>query len=284
MDEGLTIITGADSGMGREITLAVAKSGSPILMACRTVERANGVAEEIRDLSHNSHIEVRPINLASLASVDAFTKQLLSEKRPIRRIVNNAGVLTSPIRTTEDGLETLVSVNYVAPYFLTRRLLPLMTAGSRIVNTVSCTYAIGKLDDAFFEKGQRGSFRRIPVYSNTKLALLLFTLDLAEQLKPSGITVNASDPGIVSTDMIRMNEWFDSLTDIFYRPFIRTAAQGASTAIYLALSPDVAEATGGCYANCRRRSLSNRIQNHPMRHILFSDTAELLRKKHFEIE
>ena len=91
---------------------------------------------------------------------------------------------------TEDGLERTVSVNYVAPYLLTRKLIPLMEKGSRIVNMVSCTYAIGRLDfPDFFHLGKRGGFWRIPVYSNTKLALTLFTLELAARVKERGIVV-----------------------------------------------------------------------------------------------
>ena len=85
------------------------------------------------------------------------------------------------------------------------------------MNMVSCTYAIGKLHfPDFFFFGRKGKFWRIPVYSNTKLALLLFTLELAERVEERGITVNAADPGIVSTDIITMHQWFDPLTDIFF--------------------------------------------------------------------
>lgn len=98
--------------------------------------------------------------------------------------MNNAGTMETGLHITEDGLERTVSVNYVGHYLLTRKLLPLMGKGSRILNMVSCTYAIGKLDfPDFFIKGKKGSFWRIPVYSNTKLALTLFTFDLAERLK-----------------------------------------------------------------------------------------------------
>ena len=115
-----------------------------------------------------------------------------------------------------------------------------MGEGTRIVNMVSCTYAIGKLDfPDFFLRGRKGSFWRIPIYSNTKLALLLFTIELAERLRARGITVNAADPGIVSTNIIRMDQWFDPLTDIFFRPFIRTPLQGAATAIGLLLDAEV---------------------------------------------
>ena len=164
----------------------------------------------------NTAIEVLPIDLASLSSVAAFADKLLQRGEKVALLMNNAGTLETARRITEDGLERTVSVNYVGPYLLTRKLLPLMGEGSRIVNMVSCTYAIGKLDfPDFFQRGRKGAFWRIPIYGNTKLALLLFTLSLAERVKQQGITVNAADPGIVSTPIITMHMWFDPLTDIF---------------------------------------------------------------------
>ena len=227
MEKGLAIITGADGGMGQVITAALAKEGYPVIMACLDPEKAASLCNRIQQETGNTQIEVRRIDLASLSSVNNFTGQLLKEGRPVSRLINNAGILTTPVRKTEDGLETIVSVNYVAPYMLTRQLLPLMQPGCRIVNTVSCTYAIGRIEPDFFEKGRNGRFFRIPVYGNTKLALLLFTQEFAERLQDKDITINASDPGIVSTNMITMQAWFDPLTDILFRPFIKTPAQGA---------------------------------------------------------
>lgn len=280
MEKGIAIITGADGGMGQEITLALAKEDFHIIMACKEPEKALPVCERIKKDSGNEKIEVREIDLSSLSSVHAFARQILREGRPVCRLMNNAGVLTTRIRPTVDGLETIVSVNYVGPYLLTRLLLPLMQQGTRIVNTVSCTYAIGKIESDFFTKGKNGRFFRIPVYGNTKLALLLFTRELAERVKGRGITVNASDPGIVSTHMITMDAWFDPLTDMLFRPFIKTPLQGAATAIHLALSEDVSGKSGSCYANCKEKKLPQRILNHPMQRKLWDDTEALLRSYH----
>ena len=167
------------------------------------------------------------------------------------------------LHITEDGLERTVSVNYVGPYLLTRKLLPLMGAGSRIVNMVSCTYAIGKLDfPDFFLRGRKGSFWRIPIYSNTKLALTLFTLELAARVRERGIVVNAADPGIVSTDIITMHMWFDPLTDILFRPFIRTPRQGAATAVSLLLDEEAGKRTGTLNVSCRPKPLSDKFLHH----------------------
>ena len=283
MEKGIAVVTGADGGMGSEITRAIAKAGFPVIMASYNRQNAEEVCRKIKQETGNQNIEIRDLNLTSFRSINAFAEQLLKEGRPIALLMNNAGILTTKIRKTEDDIETIVSVNYVGPYFLTRKLLPLLGKGSRIVNTVSCTYAIGKLDEEFLSKGKKGCFLRIPVYSNTKLALLLFTQELAGRIKERGITVNAADPGIVSTNMIKMDAWFDPLTDIFFRPFIRTPKQGAATAIHLALSDEVASLSGQCFASCKPLHLSNRILHHKQQKELRDKTEALLQGKGFTI-
>ena len=167
----------------------------------------------------------------------------------------------------------------MGPYLLTRKLIPLMVRGARIVNMVSCTYAIGKLDfPDFFHRGKTGTFWRIPVYSNTKLALLLFTFELSEQLREKGISVNAADPGIVSTDIITMHQWFDPLTDIFFRPFMRTPMQGASTAVGLLLDKRLAGKTGTFNLNNHSKPLSDKYINHVQKRLLWDETEKQVKK------
>lgn len=275
----LAIITGADGGMGSEITRAVAAAGYRVIMACYNPVAAEAKRQRLVRETGNAAIEVRQIDLASLASVASFAETLLACGEPVALLMNNAGTLSTGRYITEDGLERTVSVNYVGPYLLTRKLLPLMGQGSRIVNMVSCTYAIGHLHfPEFFKLGRRGTFWRIPVYSNTKLALTLFTLRLAEQLKERGIVVNAADPGVVSTDIIRMDMWFDPLTDIFFRPFIRTPRQGAATAISLLLDEEAGRRTGTLNASCRPKVLSEKYTRHPQMEELWEQTEQIVKR------
>lgn len=276
MERKVAIITGADGGMGREITRAVAAAGYYVIMACRDAIAALPVKQKIEKDIPSSGIEIMEADFTSLTSVSTLANKLLIRQLPITLLMNNAGTMCTHLQHTEDELEKTVSVNYVAAYLLTRKLLPLMGEGSRIVNMISCTYAIGRIDKEFFTNGRKGAFLRIPIYSNTKLALTLFTLKLAEQLKSKGITVNAADPGIVSTNIITMHQWFDPLTDIFFRPFIRTPLQGASTAIKLLLSEEIAGETGGVYASCKRKKLAQRIVNHPQKRQLWEDTDAIV--------
>ena len=279
MKQKLAVITGADGGMGMEITRAVATAGYKVIMACRDPE----IAEEKRQLimreTGNIALEIVPVNLASLSSTASFANELLQRGEVITLLMNNAGTMEARRCITEDGLERTVSVNYVAPYLLTRKLLPLMGEGSRIVNMVSCTYAIGKLDfPDFFLRGKKGAFWRIPIYSNTKLALTLFTIALSKKVKEKGIIVNAADPGIVSTKIITMHMWFDPLTDIFFRPFIRTPRQGAATAISLLLDEDAGKRTGTLNVSCHPKQLSEKFFHHVQMKELWDKTEEIVAK------
>ena len=273
----LAIITGADGGMGTEITREVAMAGYRVVMACYHPEKGRVVCEQLKTETGNTQLEVEPLDLSSLPAVAAFAEKRLQRGEEIALLMNNAGTLECGFSQTQQGLERTVSVNYVGPYLLTRKLLPLMHGGSRVVNMVSCTYAIGRLDfPDFFRRGRRGSFWRIPIYSNTKLALTLFTIDLARRVKEQGIIVNCADPGIVSTKIITMHMWFDPLTDIFFRPFIRTPRQGAETAIRLLLTPEGGQRTGTLNASGHEKKLSAKYTNHPQMETLWRLTEEIV--------
>lgn len=189
----LAVITGADGGMGKEITRAVAEAGYHVIMLCYTLFKGEERKNQMILETGNKEIEVRQVDLSSMASVINVADGLLGRGKHIDLLMNNAGTMSTHLMQTEDGLERTVAVNYVAPFLLTMRLLPLMGKGSRIVNMVSCTYSLGHITSDFFSRGKSGSFWRIPIYSNTKLALWLFTRELSERVKDSGITVNAAD-------------------------------------------------------------------------------------------
>lgn len=279
MEKKLAVITGADGGMGTEITRAVARAGYRVIMACYDSAKAEAKRRMLAENTGNTDIEVRGIDLASLASVAAFADRLLQEGTPLALLMNNAGTMETGRHITEDGLERTVSVNYVGPYLLTRKLLPLMGEGSRVVNMVSCTYAIGRLDfPDFFLQGKKGAFWRIPIYSNTKLALTLFTIELARRVKERGIVVNAADPGIVSTNIITMHMWFDPLTDILFRPFIRTPRQGAATAVSLLLDKEAGRRTGTLNVSCHPKQLSDKYLHHKQADELWRLTEERVKQ------
>ncbi len=275
----LAIITGADGDMGREITRAVAHAGYDILMLCHSQARGEVCRDMLVENTGNKSIEVREIDLSSLASVKSVANKILKESRHIDLLMNNAGIMSREgFVGTVDGLERTVEVNYVSPFLLTTTLLPLMGRGTRIVNMISLTYAIGRFTPSFFTRGCEGSFWRIPVYSNTKLALWLFTRKLSKYVEERGISVNAADPDIVSTKFIHLDLWFDPLTDIFFRPFINSPAKGASTAISLLLDEKWEGVTGGMFASRKQRKLGEKYLEHPDMERLWNATIEVLKK------
>lgn len=273
----LAIITGADGGMGYEETKAVAQAGYHVIMACFCPKKAQPKCDKLKAETGNPDIEVLGIDLANLSLVRAFADTVKSRFDHVDLLMNNAGTMQTGFHGTVDGLEHTISVNYVGPYLLTRLLLPLMGEGSRIVNMASCVVPLGRLNfPQFFERGMKGCWWRIWPYFNSKLAIALFTFHLARLLEPQGITVNAADPGVVSTDIIRMQMFFDPITDIVFRPIIRTPRQGADTAIRLLLDEDKAGLTGGFWRSNRQLKM-RKYKEHPKMQELWERTEEIVR-------
>lgn len=284
--ERIAIVTGADGGMGYEETKALAQVGYHVIMACYSPTLAEPRRQQLLQETGlpAEQVEVMGIDLANLATVRAFADSIKERlaahpEQQLQLLMNNAGTMETGRHYTVDGLERTVSVNYVGPYLLTRLLAPLMPRGARIVNMASCVYAIGRLDfPQFFEQGCRGSFWRIAVYSNTKLAITLFSLNMAERLREQGVTVNAVDPGIVSTGIIRMQMFFDPITDLIFRPCIRTPRQGADTAIRLLLEEEKAGITGRFWRTNRDLNLSDKYYHHRQMDELWRLTEERVQK------
>ena len=272
----LAIITGADGCMGSEIARAVAIEGFHVVMASRNIERAKQKRKWIISESGNPDVEIIYIDLASLKSVRAFVEEIFKREAPVALLMNNSGIMEQQGRTiTEDGMERTVQVNYVGHYLLSRLLVPKMERGSRIVSMTSLTYRWGRIDCAtFFHSGCRGSYWRIFPYFNSKLAITLFTIKLAKELKDKGIMVNCADPGIVATDIIYFKMWFDSLTRVLFAPYIRTPRQGAATAIRLLLSKDVEGQTGTFNLSCHEKKLGKKYTQSPMLEKLWAETAK----------
>lgn len=286
MDNKFAIITGADGGMGYEEAKAVALAGYRVIMACYSPTLAEPRRQQLLQETGlpAEQVEIIGIDLANLATVRAFADTIKARLAAdaalsLQLLMNNAGTMETGRHYTVDGLERTVSVNYVGPYLLTRLLAPCMPAGARIVNMASCVYAIGHLTfPEFFDKGRKGSFWRVAVYSNTKLAITLFSLDLAERLRDRGISVNAVDPGIVSTGIIRMQMFFDPITDLIFRPCIRTPRQGADTAIHLLLDEDKAGITGTFWRTNKDRHISEKYVHHKQMAELWRLTEERVAK------
>lgn len=267
------IVTGASGDMGKVIALELAKKGYDVVMACRNIGKATPIRDEIIAKSGNSNIDIKMLDLCSLTSVKNFAQEVIKEG-DIAILINNAGILCHEYQITKDGFEMNIGVNYLAPILLCQLLLPNMNKGGRIVNVVSCTTQIGKINEDIFHP--QSSFQRFPFYSNSKLALLLGTIELSSKAKELGITINAADPGIVSTGMITMGKWFDPIADVIFRPFIRTPEEGAATALHVALTDDGIMKNGALFASSKEKSIPERILRCKNREWLKDETQKIL--------
>jgi NAD(P)-dependent dehydrogenase (short-subunit alcohol dehydrogenase family) len=256
------IITGANGDMGTEITIAVAKAGYKVIMACRPTQKAEKKYTQIMKKT-GSNIELLPIELESPESIFSFVERVKKDFGTIDLLINNAGVLYPKKKDIDGKWDYTTMVNYFGHYLLTNKLIPVLNGGSRIINVISLTYRYGAISPELFLCGRNSWVQQVRNYSNSKLALLYFSLDLAEQLRERNITVNCSDPGIVGTKIIAMNNhFFDKICDVFARPFMKSPKNGAKTAIFLALDEKVGKITGGYFRNEKQTPIiSSFLQN-----------------------
>jgi NAD(P)-dependent dehydrogenase (short-subunit alcohol dehydrogenase family) len=252
------LITGADGGIGREITRALAKQGAALVMACIDANDARPVCEEIKAGSGNDSIEIMQVDLASLPSIRKFARDFSERYQQLHVLINNAGVFCAKRQETADGFEQTIGINYLGPFLLTHLLLPVLrnTPEARIVNVSSNACFQGKpdLNNLHLRKGYQG----FKAYANSKLAIVLFTLELAERLKGSGITVNAVHPGHVATNIWNMwpGKWYQALLFKIIRLFARTPEEAAQNSIFLATADEVKGVTGTYFDDRKPKTLS----------------------------
>lgn len=248
----VAVVTGANSGIGLEAAKGLAAAGARVVLACRDASRAEGAAEAIRREVPGAELEVRVLDLASLVSVRDFAKTLGDAHRRLDLLVNNAGVMAIPRRTTCDGFELQLGTNHLGHFALTGQLLePLLRAeGARVVTVSSTAHRAGRMDFDDLQGERR--YSRWGAYGQSKLANLLFTRELARRVARAGesLVAAACHPGWAATNLqfsgARMDgsRWMESLASGLNRLFAQDAAMGALPTLYAATAPDV---EGGDY-------------------------------------
>jgi len=277
------IITGANGDMGREITKAIARAGYTTIMACRPSEKAQKAYALIKQET-NADVVFLPLDLASTESILSLIEVVKKSYPTINLLINNAGTLNPKQKDLDNRWDYTTMVNYFGHYLLTFKLLPLLAVGARIVNVVSLTYRFGTIKPDFFEGGRHSWVQQVKNYSNSKLALLYFSLDLAQKLAEKNIIVNCSDPGIVGTKIIAMNHrFFDKVCDIFARPFMKSPEKGAKTAVFLALNQEINNISGGYFKNEKQIPILGRVLKENEEILLKQLTQELLTEKNISL-
>jgi retinol dehydrogenase 14 len=238
----VAMVTGANSGMGKEISLGLARLGATLVMVSRDRLRGEAARTEVEQQTGNSGVELLVADLSSQQSIRKLAGEFEAGHDRLHLLVNNAGMSSRRRTETADGLETVFATNHLGPFLLTNLLLPVLKASApaRIVTVSSGAQAMGKLD--FDDLQSARSYGEIRVYNASKLANILFTYELARRIEGSGVTANAVEPGFVKTNL---QVPFPFSIFSFMRG---KAVDGAKPSIFLASSPEV-EGTSGAFFN-----------------------------------
>lgn len=252
------MITGSSSGIGKATATALARMGASIVMVCRDGSKGESARREIigRSGAREEDVTLMLADLASLDSVRALAGDYLKTGRRLSVLINNAGLILGQRTVTRDGLESTFEVNYLSHFLLTNLLLGLLesSAPSRIINVSSGAHFRGHIDfDDLQEEKRYGAMR---AYSQSKLAQVLFTHELARRLDGTGVTVNSVHPGAVATNWARHSAGALGIGVRIGSPFMLSPEKGAETSVYVASSPDVAGVTGKYFTKKREERSS----------------------------
>lgn len=282
MEKSQVIVTGATGSIGLAAVKSLLSKDFPVIMACRNVKKANTQRDILIKEFPDSEINVLELDLNSLSSIKSFTENIKSQGFKINRLLNNAGIICRDFIVNEDGFETTVAVNYIGPLYLTKLMMPLMDYGFTIVNTVSVTRGISKLDRHFFDLDKK-RFSQLGTYGKAKYALFLSSLTLSENIRNGN--VNLTDPGVVDSNMISMHRWFDPLADVLFRPFCKSPEKGAIPAVNaLMMRTDHGQQTTDfihnevkLFSGNRNKVISRRYYDEEMREWLWEETKRQLK-------
>jgi NAD(P)-dependent dehydrogenase (short-subunit alcohol dehydrogenase family) len=257
-------VTGATSGIGQETAVGLAARGARVVLVGRDRARAEAARKDVTERSQNPNVDVLLADFASLDAVRGLAREFCERYPALHLLVNNAGVTMTSRVLTVDGYETTLAVNHLAPFLLTHLLRERLLASpsARIVNVASDAHRFtGRFDfdDPMSERGFGfpTTVSGLRVYGMSKLANILFTVELARRLGGTGVTANAVHPGGVATRLGTNNPGLlGKLVPLMMRPFFKTPEQGAATSLYVATSPDLAQTNGRYFAESRERQPS----------------------------
>ncbi|NP_001300900.1 retinol dehydrogenase 12 isoform 2 [Mus musculus] len=259
----VVVITGANTGIGKETARELARRGARVYIACRDVLKGESAASEIRADTKNSQVLVRKLDLSDTKSIRAFAERFL------------AGVMMCPYSKTTDGFETHFGVNHLGHFLLTYLLLERLkeSAPARVVNLSSIAHLIGKI--RFHDLQGQKRYCSAFAYGHSKLANLLFTRELAKRLQGTGVTAYAVHPGVVLSEITR-NSYLLCLLWRLFSPFFKSTSQGAQTSLHCALAEDLEPLSGKYFSDCKRMWVSSRARNKKTAERLWNVSCELL--------
>lgn len=203
IDGKVVVITGANSGIGKETAIDLAKRGGKVYIACRNIARGEEALKQIKEASGSDNVHFLQLDLASLESIRQFSKKFHELETQLHVLVNNAGVMAVPKTMTKDGFEMQIGTNHMGHFLLTNLMMDLLkqSAPSRIINLSSLFHWYGRINKG--DLNSEKSYWRWLAYGQSKVANILFTRELARRLEGTGVTANAVHPGAVATELMR---------------------------------------------------------------------------------
>ncbi|XP_004612475.1 retinol dehydrogenase 11 [Sorex araneus] len=269
------VITGANTGIGKETAKELAQRGARIYLACRDVKKGELVAKEIQTVTGNQQVLVRKLDLADTKSIRAFAKNFLAEEKQLHILINNAGVMMCPYSKTADGFEMHMGVNHLGHFLLTNLLLDKLkeSAPSRVVNVSSLAHHLGRIQ---FHNLQSEKFYNAGLaYCHSKLANILFTRELARRIKGSGVTTYSVHPGTVNTELVRHSTFLKLMWRLFSF-FVKNPQQGAQTTLHCALTEGLESLSGSHFSDCQVAWISAQGRNETVARRLWDTSCNLL--------
>jgi NAD(P)-dependent dehydrogenase (short-subunit alcohol dehydrogenase family) len=253
------VVTGANSGIGFETASALASMGARVLVTARNADKGRAaVAAITQRLQGEGRVQLVVFDLADLASVRRGAAEILEQAPRLDVLVNNAGLVLSERAETVDGYEATFATNHLGPFLLTSLLLARITAStpSRVVNVASTAHNAARKGIPFDDLQSTTHYRGMRVYGQSKLANILFTLELARRFEGSGVTANSLHPGTVRSGYGGGGDarGLLALGIKIASPFFLSAAKGARTSVYLASSPEVEGVSGEYFVKCKPRT------------------------------
>jgi NAD(P)-dependent dehydrogenase (short-subunit alcohol dehydrogenase family) len=244
MQGRICLITGGTNGIGKSTAKELARMSATVVIVGRNAQKTSQVVEEIRAASGNNTVDSLLADLSSQQEVRRLADEFKRKYSHLHVLLNNAGAVFLQRQFSIDGIEMTFALNHLAYFLLTNLLLDTIKASApaRIINVSSGAHTSGKIE---FDNLQGERNFGPGAYNNSKLANLLFTVELARRLEGTGVTVNALHPGFVATGFAKNNgKVIAALISIFSPLIARSPAKGAETSIYLASSPGVEDITG----------------------------------------
>lgn len=266
------VITGGNTGIGKETARGLAERGAKVVIACRNLDKGEHAKQDIVQTTGNTNVELVPLDLSSFASIRTCAERLQRDLSRIDIFIANAGVVPRRLEKTADGFEAQIGVNHLGHFLLTNLLLDSIrnSEPARITVVSSTMHRFGKIDFDSFRQPKRYNFMR--AYCQSKLANVLFSNELARRLQGSRISVNALHPGPIRTEIYR--DFPQPFRALILAPLL-TPKQGAKTSLHVAVSEEGNRISGGYFAGSKLTKTSKRARDAQLAQTLWQKSAEL---------